>query len=99
MGGDNKALLLESMIAAAFIGAAVVGFRSSLWIVVVALAGHGIFDFVHHGFFRNDGVPVWWPGFCLVFDIAAAVFLGMLLVKRPSLAVNKGADAERPVPL
>src|SRR6476661_4755004 len=64
MGGDRKALLLESMIASAFLGAAVVGFRFNLWIVVVALACHGIFDYTHHQFFRNDGVPTWWPGFC-----------------------------------
>lgn len=83
IGGDSKALLLESLVAAAFIGAAVAGFRSTLWIVVVGLAGHGLFDFLHHLLFRNDGVPAWWPGFCLTFDIAAAAWLGMLLARRP----------------
>jgi uncharacterized membrane protein len=87
--GDSRALLLESMIAGAFLGAAVIGFRSNLWIVVAALAGHGVFDFVHHHLFRNDGVPAWWPAFCLAFDIAAAIFLGMLLVKRSHFAVNR----------
>lgn len=97
-GGDGKALLSESMIAIAFVGAAVAGFRSSLWIVVAALAGHGIFDFVHHQFLRNDGVPVWWPGFCLVFDIVAALFLGVLLLKRSELDTDKGAGKQRPLP-
>src|SRR5437016_2214819 len=27
--------------------------------------GHGVFDFVHHLFIANPGVPSWWPGFCL----------------------------------
>jgi hypothetical protein len=88
MGGSVRALLLESLVAAAFLGAAVAGFKSNLWIVVVALAGHGIFDFTHHHVFENDGVPPGWPAFCLVFDLVAAVFLGALLVRRPGFARN-----------
>ena len=97
-GGDSKTLLVESMIAIAFAGAAIAGFRSSLWIVVAALAGHGVFDFVHHQFFRNDGVPVWWPGFCLGFDIVAALFFGVLLLKRSEFGIGKGAGKQRPLP-
>jgi len=26
---------------------------------------------------------VWWPGFCLSFDFVAAVFVAMLLLRRP----------------
>ncbi|WP_334187383.1 hypothetical protein [Noviherbaspirillum sp.] len=98
IGGDGRTLSLESIIASAFIGAAVAGFRSNLWIVVAALAGHGIFDFMHHQFLRNDGVPVWWPGFCLVFDVIAAIFLGVLLLKRSDLATGKGTDEQRLLP-
>jgi hypothetical protein len=29
---------------------------------------------------------LWWPGFYLPFDIAAAVWLAAILVKRPGLA-------------
>lgn len=86
MRGSAQALLLESLVGAAFLAAAVVGFRSNLWIVVVALAGHGIFDFVHHQVVENDGVPAWWPPFCLVFDLAAAVFLAVLLARRAGFA-------------
>jgi hypothetical protein len=91
MGGGARALLLESLVAAAFLGAAVVGFRSNLWIVVVALIGHGIFDFAHHQILENDGVPPGWPAFCLVFDLVAAVFLGAVLVGRPDFALGRGA--------
>jgi hypothetical protein len=98
MGGDSKAMVLESMIASTFIGAAIVGFRVNLWIVVVALGGHGVFDVMHDQFFRNDGVPTWWPGFCLAFDIAAGTFLGVLSAKRINFAVNKGADTPRRLP-
>ena len=56
--------------------------ESSLWIVVATLVGHGVFDFVHHRLIENPGVPPWWPGFCLAFDVAAGGFLAVLLVRR-----------------
>ena len=72
-------LLAEALIGAAFIALAFGGFRRSLWLVVVALAAHGIFDVFHPHVFQNPGVPVWWPDFCMAYDIAAAVFLGLNL--------------------
>jgi hypothetical protein len=39
-----RIVLLESMVMTVFLIAAVVGFKSSLWIVVGGLAGHGILD-------------------------------------------------------
>ena len=88
MGAPGRVVILESLIAAGFLLAAVIGFKSSLWIVVAALVGHGVFDFVHHRFIENPGVPPWWPGFCLAFDVAAGGFLAVLLVRRK----NWGAD-------
>ncbi len=88
MGGGGQALWIEAMIAGAFIGAAIAGFRSNLWIVVAALAGHGLFDLTHHQLFQNGGVPHFWPGFCSAFDGAAAIFLGVILVTRSNPAVE-----------
>jgi hypothetical protein len=82
MGGGNDALLLEIGISTAFFVVAIAGFKWNLWLVAVALAGHGAFDFTHHLFFQNHGVPAWWPGFCLAFDFTAALFFGALLVRR-----------------
>lgn len=82
MGGDRTALLRESGIACGFIAAALIGFRINLWIVAAALAAHGLFDWLHPRLFQNDGVPGWWPAFCLAFDIGAALFLAGLLLKR-----------------
>lgn len=79
MGGSTHALLIESLVGAAFLAAALAGFRSSLWIVVVALALHGVLDSVHHGVVSNPGVPVWWPAFCLAYDVTAAAYLAWLL--------------------
>jgi hypothetical protein len=79
MGASTHALVLESLVAAAFIAAAVSGFRSSLWVVVVALAAHGIFDLAHGSVISNPGVPSWWPGFGLMYDVIAGAYLAWLL--------------------
>jgi hypothetical protein len=79
MGGSMYALALESIGIAAFVVAAAVGFKRSLWVVVAALAAHGAYDFVHGQLFTNPGVPQWWPAFCLAFDVVAAAYLAWLL--------------------
>lgn len=79
MGSSTDALLLESLVGIAFLSAAVAGFRWSLWIVVVALAAHGLFDFVHAAVIQNPGVPAWWPEFCLTYDVTAAAYLAWRL--------------------
>jgi hypothetical protein len=79
MGGSTHALLLESLVCAVFLAVAVAGFRWSLWVVVVALAGHGILDLTHADVISNPGVPTWWPAFCLTYDISAAAYLAWLL--------------------
>jgi hypothetical protein len=96
MGSSMPALVLESVIAAAFLALAVAGFKKSLWIVVAALAGHGVFDFFHHLFIRNPGVPAWWPGFCLGFDVLAGGFLAMLLMRRSDLRPRVGQPQNKP---
>lgn len=79
MGASTHALVLESLVGAVFLVVAVSGFRASLWVVVVALAAHGIFDLVHGRIVSNPGVPSWWPAFCLTYDITAAAYLAWLL--------------------
>ena len=79
MGASTNALVLESVAGAVFIAVAVSGFRSSLWLVVIALAAHGVFDLVHSRVISNPGVPAWWPAFCLTYDVTAAVYLAWLL--------------------
>lgn len=79
MGASTHALVLELLFCAVFLAAAVIGFRRSLWLVVVALAVHGIFDLIHGAVISNPGVPNWWPEFCLTYDVTAAVYLAWLL--------------------
>ena len=61
IGSSKPALAWESLIAGAFLALAVAGFKKNLWLIVAALAGHRVFDFFHHLFIQNPGVPVWWP--------------------------------------
>lgn len=79
MGGSTPALALESLVIAAFLFVAILGFRTNLWLVVTALAAHGIFDLIHGQLISNPGVPSWWPAFCLAYDVTAAAYLGWLL--------------------
>jgi hypothetical protein len=79
MSGSVQTVVLESVVMLVFAIAAVIGFKSNAWIVVAALAGHGIFDAVHGRVIENAGVPVWWPAWCLSYDVGAAAWLGLLL--------------------
>ena len=82
-GGSVNAMLIESLVTGAFLVVAIAGFKGNLWLVAAALAAHGVFDFSHHLFIQNAGVPVWWPGFCLAFDAIAGGSLALLLIRRP----------------
>jgi hypothetical protein len=79
MSGSVQTVLIESVVMTLFVAAAVAGFKSSTWIVVVALAGHGVFDAVHGRVIENAGMPAWWPAWCLAYDLGAAAALGWLL--------------------
>ena len=81
LGGSTTALLSELLPTAVFVGVAVVGFRTSLWWVVAGLIGHGVYDIFHPAVFTNPGVPVWWPTFCMAYDVAAGVFLAWRLTR------------------
>jgi hypothetical protein len=81
MGGSAQALAIESIVIVVFLGASIAGFRTSLWLVVAALAGHGLFDFIHGHLIVNPGVPAWWPSFCLSYDVVAAAYLAWLLLR------------------
>ena len=78
-GHSTRALVLDAAIGVIFLVMAVAGFRRSLWIVVVALAGHGVMDFFHPAVVDNPGVPAWWPAWCLAYDVTAAAYLAWLL--------------------
>ena len=79
MSGSIQTVVIESAVMALFAAAAVAGFKSSAWIVVAALAGHGLFDAVHGYMIENAGMSAWWPAWCLAYDVGAAAGLAWLL--------------------
>jgi hypothetical protein len=79
MGASTEVLMVESVVGMVFLALAITGFRTSLWIAAAALAGHGLFDFVHGELITNPGMPVWWPPFCAAYDLTAAGFLAWLI--------------------
>jgi hypothetical protein len=83
MGGSSEALIREVLAFAVLTAVAVVGFRRNFWLVVVALAGHGLFDVFHRHLIVNDGVPAFWPMFCMSYDVTAALYLAWLMHRRP----------------
>jgi len=96
MGGSTSALTLESLVACIFLTATVVGFKKNLWLAAAGLAGHGVFDLFHNLVIQNAGVPVWWPGFCMSFDVVAGGFFAVLLARRSGFerAVAKGTEVQ-----
>ena len=82
MGGSGRTLVVEIFVASGFLLLGVLGFRTNLWLIPAAMISHGVFDFIHHSVIDNPGVPSWWPGFCLAFDVLFGVWLAALLVRR-----------------
>src|SRR4026207_1138079 len=64
MSGSVQTVVIESVGMALVAAGGRAGFKSSAWIVAVALAGHGVFDAFHGYVIENAGVPVWWPAWC-----------------------------------
>jgi hypothetical protein len=82
MGGSGQALAMELAAGSVFLVWAIVGYKTNVWLLATALAGHGVFDFVHHLLIHNPGVPPWWPGFCGSYDVVAGGCLAILLLRR-----------------
>ena len=89
IGDSVETVLLESVAMIGFAITAVAGFKVSVWIVVGALAGHGVFDALHGEVLENSGMPVWWPAFCLAYDLGAAASLAWLVKRRPATSVAR----------
>lgn len=93
--GGGAALGPELAASAAFVLAAVIGFRTTLWIVVLGLVGHGVLDFFHDDLIANSGVPTWWPMFCGSIDIAAGIYLAWRLITKRIEAQNRSTYGQR----
>ena len=81
MATSGRALAIEIAVASGFLVLATIGYKGSLWLVAIATVGQGVFDLIRHLFIENPGVPRWWPGFCLLFDVIFGGLLAVRLVK------------------
>ena len=79
MAGSTGAIIAEITAGLVFVGLAVAGFRSTLWLAAAGIAGHGIFDLVHDFIIHNPGVPGFWLGFCSSIDIVLGLYLAIML--------------------
>ena len=59
MAASGRALIIEIVVAGGFLLFAIIGYKRNLWLVAIALVGHGVFDMVHHLLIENPGVPHW----------------------------------------
>lgn len=82
MGASQRILMVEIAVAVGFFLIAAIGFKGNFWLVAIALVGHGVFDFVRSGLISNPGVPRWWPGFCMAFDVIFGGWLALQLLRR-----------------
>lgn len=93
--GDGASLGPELIISVAFLTVAITGFRTTLWLVVVALVGHGVLDLFHGRLIANAGVPVWWPIFCMSYDVIAGAYLAWRLLSKKVEASNPSSFGRR----
>ena len=82
MGASTRVVWAELAFAGLVSLVATIGFKRNMWLVAAALVGHGIFDVFHHLMVVNPGVPQWWPGFCMTYDVVAGVWMALLLMTR-----------------
>jgi hypothetical protein len=77
--GRSRVLLVESLVAAAFVLLGATGVTGAAWLLVAGYVGHGLKDLWQHRshFVANTR---WWPPFCLVVDWVLAAVLLVLIV-------------------
>ena len=87
MAASKRTLAIEVAVSSFFLLLAILGFKKNLWVVAIAMVGHGVFDLVHHFLIDNPGVPLWWPAFCLILEAILGGLLALRLTRR-SLATH-----------
>ncbi len=83
--GTRSQIATELTVALGFFGAALVGLWVTPWIVPVAYAAHGIWDYEHHQGSKPASIPLklvaiplWYPPFCAFADWVAAASLAVM---------------------
>lgn len=76
--GRRHVMVVEVLVATAFVLVAAVATTGPAWLLVAGLTGHGCKDLWQHrtGFVTNTR---WWPPFCVCVDWVAAALLAVVL--------------------
>lgn len=86
--GSLSAILLELLGLGLFGGAAVIGFRSRLWVLAAGWLLHPLWDLGLHD--TSAHAPLWYAYLCVGFDLAVGVGIVMhyrqLIRRKPPLA-------------
>ena len=83
ISGVPRTLVVEGIIALAFLALVVFGFKRHTYAIVAALALHAVLDASHGFVVTSPATPTWWPAFCLTFDLTAAAALAWELERHP----------------
>src|SRR5437879_12225854 len=54
MAASGRTLVIEIAVASGFLLLAIIGYKKSLWLVAIALSGHGVFYIVNHFAIENQ---------------------------------------------
>jgi hypothetical protein len=76
--GRPKVIAVEVGVASIFVVLAAIGVTETVWVLVIAYAGHGFKDLWQHRthFVANTR---WWPPFCATIDWLVALALVILI--------------------
>jgi hypothetical protein len=74
--GRPKVIAVESGVAMGFVVLAAVAVTGSPWLLVTALAGHGLKDLWQHRTHFVRGTR-WWPPFCMTVDFVVAAIIAV----------------------
>lgn len=86
MGGTYTTFAAEAVVFGCFLMLAALAAKRARHLVAMGLIAHGIYDLLHGCIVANPGVPDWWPGFCLTFDLTVGTGLLYASQKRPKSA-------------
>jgi hypothetical protein len=77
--GRARVIVVEAVVAMAFVVVAAAGITGSAWLLVIGLAGHGVKDAWQHRTHYVAGTR-WWPPFCAAVDLVVALIIGIEIV-------------------
>jgi hypothetical protein len=75
--GRVRWLVIECVIAIAFVSAATAGVMQWQWAIPIAYAVHGLWDWAHHSLVETH-LPRWYVPMCAIYDWVAAAGLTLI---------------------